>query len=141
MKLSILVLAAVTVAFFQSRRESPPTADPLIEFAYTDGRAVGQDSLPQLQQCGYYLLIRGTVGHSGGFRPGASVQRLGDTVAVNVSPYRAYYWDTRDWRRADWTLRVAGLEARVYHVTVAVGGVVRVREEAKLTFQRESCAA
>ena len=139
MKARAAVLVSLLVGLVTSHLSSPATVDPLIEFTYTDGHWA-PDSTPEVQECGYYLLIRGTITHSGGFRPGASVRLVGDTVAAAVNLYRASFFDQRDARRARWTLRVGALDARTYQVSVAVGGSLPVRREAKLSFQQEGCA-
>ncbi len=139
MKVCALFLLLLAVGPLPTYRNSPAATDPLIEFTYTD-EPWAQDSAADVQQCGYYILIRGTIAHSGGFRPGASVRLFGDTVAAAVNLYRASFFDQRDARRARWTLRVGALDARTYQVSVAVGGSLPVRREAKLSFQQEGCA-
>jgi hypothetical protein len=111
-----------------------------LEFTYADGPRA-QEAAPDVQQCGYYLLIRGTIGHSSGFRPGASVELRGDTLATTVDLYRAHDLDLRDWRLARWTLRVGALGPQVYQVTVATGGKVLAQQAAQLSFRSEGCAA
>lgn len=139
MKRSAAILISLGAGLLTSHHDSPPTNDPLIEFSYTDGPWT-QDSSPDVLQCGYYFLIRGTITHSGAFRPGASVHLLGDTLAFAVSLYRANVFDPRDARRAAWTLRVGALDPRVYQVTVAVGERVLLRREVRMSFRQESCS-
>ena len=81
-------------------------SEPVIEFTFTDSSAGGADSLTTVRACDYYLLVRGRLGHSVGFRPGVSLHVLGDTLAVRVDQYRASEFTSRDWRDARWTLRI-----------------------------------
>ncbi len=138
LKTSAAILISLGAALLTSHPGLSATNGPLIEFTYTDGPST-QDSSPDVQPCGYYLLIRGTITHSGGYRPGASVHLLGDTLAAAVSLYRASVFDPRDARQASWTLRIGALDRKAYHVTVAVGGTVLVRREVRLIGQ-ESCS-
>ena len=140
MKPTLLVCAAVALAFLPFHRPTQNTDQPLIEFDYVHDYAT-RDSTPQIEQCGYYLLLRGTIGHSGGYRPGALVRLQGDTLAARVSLYRAYDFDPKDWVVASWTLRIGDLDSRVYHVILEANGHRVIERDAKLSFRTESCAA
>jgi len=140
MKPNAAFLLVLVVGMLPSHRNSRVMREPLIEFTYAD-EPWAPDSAPVVQQCGYYALIRGTISHSGGFRPGASVRVLGDTLAAVVDLYAASAFDQRDATRARWTLRIGALDPRAYQMTVAVGGKVLVRQGLRLTFRQEGCAA
>lgn len=140
MKVTAAILVSLAVGVLHPHADSSATSDPLIEFTYTDA-PWAQDSAPDVQQCGYYLLIRGTISHSGGFRPGAAVHLDGDTLAAAVDLYAASVFDPRDARQARWILRIGALGPRAFRLTVAVRGTVLVQRDAKLSFRQESCSA
>jgi len=95
----------------------------------------------EMQQCGYYLLIRGTIGHSGGFRPGAAVTQRGDTLSAAIDLYRAYDIDPRYFETAHWILHIGALGPSAYQVNVSVGGKLVARRVMKLSLGVEGCAA
>ena len=140
MKARIAILFSIAAGLLSPHSQPSALSAPLAEFSYADG-AGARDSLPDLRQCGYYLLIRGTIGHSGGSRPGASVGLRGDTLAATVDLYRASEFDPHDWTVAGWTMRVGALGPQAYHVTVSVGGKIRLRRGAQLSSRQEGCAA
>jgi len=113
----VLVLTVCLAAVAMSGR-GLTRVEPLIEFTSSPAVAGGGDSLPTIQACAYYVLVRGRLGHSGGFRLGAAVGLKGDTIAVRVEPYRVSEFTPRDWQDERWTVRIGNLEARSYTVTV-----------------------
>ena len=133
----VLIVALATLSTHQPVVQSK---QPLLDFSYADTTGSKQSG-PEMQQCGYYLLIRGTIGHSGGYRPGAFVELRGDTLLTRVGVYRAFDFVTRDWRLARWTLRIGALGSRPYHVNVFIAGQLAIEREARLSAAREPCAA
>ena len=128
-----------TVLVAGSSTPSAPDAQPLVEFT-----AVNDDSAraapPVIQDCGYYLQIRGAIGHSGGSRPGAAVRVRADSLFVTVASYRSSEFDPHDWQMARWMLRIGDLESERYHIQVLAGSD-RVVREVRLSFGARSCAA
>ena len=135
-----LVLAVLAAALLVA---SPvrPTADsqPLIEFTAVDDDAAPEEP-PVVADCGYYLQVRGAMGHSGGSRLGASVQLRGDSLFVAIDRYRTSDFDHRDFQRARWTLRVGGLGAKLSVVDVAARPH-HIKRTMRLSFGMGSCAA
>ena len=117
----------------------PPNREPLIEFT-----AVNDDSArsapPIIEDCGYYLRIRGVAGHNGGSRLGASVQLRTDSLFIAITSYRTSEFVPHDWQMARWTLRIGGLESKRYHVELLTGSEP-VRRDLRLSFGPASCAA
>lgn len=131
----ISITALVIGAGRNDRRNESPL---LIEFAYVDSEV--EDRSPVLEDCGYYFQMHGVIGHSGAFRPGASVRRQGDSLLILVDNYRWFDIDLRDWQMARWTLRVGGLEDHSYHVQVWAGRH-RMSRQLRPSFGTRSCAA
>jgi hypothetical protein len=133
--LSFLGAALVTAVAMRS----PPDPQPLTEFT-----AVNDDTAsatpPVLEDCGYYLQIRGTTGRPVASRLGAAVQLRRDTLVVRVDSYRVSDFDPRDWQMARWTLRIGGLGAGPYRVEV-VARPHRMTRNLRLSFRAGGCAA
>ena len=133
--LSVVAAALITIAV----PRSSPDSQPLIEFtAVNDDTA--HEAPPILEDCGYHLQVRGTMGRSITSRLGAAVQLRGDSLLVRVDSYRASEFDPRDWQMARWTLRIGGLGAERYRVQVAAGPH-RLARNVRLSFGGGSCAA
>ena len=119
----------------------PPSPDqqPPIEFTVVDDDSAGS-APPSIEDCGYYLRIRGTAAHNGGSRLGAAVQLHSDSLFVTVTSYRASEFVPHDWQPARWTLHIGGLGSERFHVQVRAASK-HVERDVRLSFGAASCAA
>ena len=135
------VVVAFIVVLSAASPSAPPAPDgePLIEFT-----AVNDDSArngpPIIEDCGYYLRLRGAAGHHGGSRLGAAVRLRTDSLLVTITSYRASEFVPHDWQMARWTLRIGGLERERYHVQLLIDREPVVHD-VRLSFGAGSCAA
>ena len=130
----IIALYATIITRPLSPRDQPP-----IEFTVVDDDSAGGGP-PIIEDCGYYLRIRGTAAHNGGSRLGAAVQLRNDSLFVTITSYRASEFVPHDWQPARWTLLIGGLESERYHVRVLAASH-HLERDVRLSFGTASCAA
>ncbi len=135
---SLVAAGATSLLIALPRPREVADPRPLIEFTAIDDDSA-KDTPPSIEDCGYYLRIRGTAGRSGGTRPGVAIQLRGDSLLATIASYRVSEFDPRDWQMTRWTLRIGNLESETYRVRV-VAGRLQATQNVRLTFGRKSCA-
>jgi hypothetical protein len=107
-------------AVLDARLDTASHPVPLVEFIATDDDSA-RAGPPILENCGYYLNIRGSTGHVAGFGVGAAVQLRGETLAIRIDSYPTSTFVIHDWQMARWKLRIGNLGFRKYRVEVNSG--------------------
>jgi len=135
------VVLTCIIAFSNTITTTPlsPRDQPPIEFSAVNDDSAGNGP-PIIEDCGYYLRIRGTAVHNGGSRLGAAVQLRNDSLFVTIMSYRASDFVLHDWQPARWTLLIGGLGSERYHVRV-LAALHHLERDVRLSFGRASCAA
>ena len=139
LRVSLVAISFLASSFGSPRHRQATAPGPLMEFTFVndDSARIGP---PSIEDCGYYLQVRGTAGKTGGTRLGAAVQLHDDSLLVTVASYRSSQFDPRDLQMVRWTLRIGALSSGTYHVNV-VAGKEHVAREVRFTYGAGGCAA